>query len=433
MRLVVIGGGAAGMSAASKARRIDPSLEISVLESGKFVSYGECGIPYYLSDKFNDPEKLLHYPMEEFTLKRNIEVKIGTSVNRIDFNNHKILTNKGEISYDKLVISTGARAQNPFSGIKGVFSVRTLDEAITIKNAMKGKRVGLIGDGILGTELASEFLMNGFEVTLYSKHQRILKEFADSVKDELENSLKNRIKIFYNVSINSIENVQNSLTVNGDKSLGFHDFIIVCTGITPNTEFLINSGIAMDRKGFIIVNNRMETNIDNVYAAGDCALSINRITGKNFPDPAAQVANKMGRVAGSNAAGVKMEFKGSLRTTLVKILDYELGKTGLSMEEAELEKFFPKKIEVRTRATPLYYGDNGYIYLQVIYDQSTGRLLGGQICSKTNGAWRLNSLETAIYAGMTMDDLFYNDMGYTPPFGPVWDPLIIAASLSMRD
>ncbi|MGP6293964.1 FAD-dependent oxidoreductase [Caldiplasma sukawensis] len=433
MKIVVIGGGAAGMSAASKAKRIDPSLEITVLESGNFVSYGECGIPYYLSEKFQEPERLLHYPIEEFTVKRKIDVKIGTSVNGIDFKNHKIFTNMGEIYYDKLIISTGARAQNPFSGVAGVFSVRTLDEAIMIRKAMKGKRIGIIGDGILGTELASEFLMSGFNVTLYSKHKRILREFSDSVKDELENSLRSKIKIFYDISIDSIDVIQDSLFVNGDKSFGIHDFIIVCTGITPNTEFLINSGLAMDRKGYIMVNNRMETNIQDVYAAGDCALSINRITGKNFPDPAAQVANKMGRVAGSNAAGVRMEFKGSLRTTVVKILDYELGKTGLSIDEAEIENFSPKKIEVKTRATPLYYGDNGYIYLQVIYDQSTGRLLGGQICSKTNGAWRLNTLETAIYAGMTIDDLFYNDMGYTPPFGPVWDPIIIAASLSMRD
>ena len=435
MKIVIIGGGAAGMSAASKAKRISPDDDVEVIEGGSFVSYAECGIPYYLAGKFDDYKKLIHYPIDEFTKKRNINVRIKTKVMSIDLQNRVITTLDGDnIQFDKLVICTGASARkSKFSNFPNVFSVRNLDDAIRIKGENGGKDILVIGDGILGMELASEFAMNEKNVTLMSKHSYLFPKLDQNVVQEMIADFNSRVKVILNSEVKEITSANSKLQVQSDNYTVNVDSVFFTAGITPNTDFLKNSGIRIDKNGLIEVNSRMETNVDGVYAAGDCATSLNRITGRSEWQPLAQIANKMGRVAGSNASGKIMEFKGGLDTTLLKIFDYEVGLCGFNEKQAEENGFSPEWKIVSGKSRANYYDGGSKLMVKIVYDKNTLKLLGGQICSKDNGAWRLNTLETAIFAGMTTEDLFYNDLGYTPPFGPVWDPIIIAASLTMRD
>ncbi len=435
MDIVVIGGGAAGMSAASKAKRTDNSSTVTVIESGNFVSYAECGIPYYLSGKVENYESLIHYPVSEFVEKRGIKVITGKRVSGVDTDNKEIILENGEkMNYGKLVVASGASAiKSKFGTLDHVYSVRTLDEAINIKKNNSGKRIAIVGDGILGLELASEFALSSKDVSLISKHDFLFPKMDPKVVDEMLSDFRERVKVFLSSNVKNILNENKSLKIELENASLDVDSVFFAVGTVPNTQFLKNSKIRMNEHGLIEVNAMMETNVKDVYAAGDCATSINRITGKSESQPLAQVANKMGRVAGSNIAGKEMKFPGGLGTTLVKIFDYEIGFCGLNVEKAGKEGFSPESKIVKGKSRANYYPGGSNLSLKIVYDRESRRLLGAEVCSRDNGAWRLNTLETAIFSGMTVDDLFYNDLGYTPPFGPVWDPIIIAASLTMRD
>jgi NADPH-dependent 2,4-dienoyl-CoA reductase/sulfur reductase-like enzyme len=435
MKLIVLGGGAAGMSAASKAKRSDPELKVTVIESGNYVSYAECGIPYYLSGDFDDLEKLIQYPLEEFTIKRGIDIKLRTRIVSINRKNKTVKTENGEeFSYDKLLIATGASTKfNSFESVPGVFSVRTLDQAIKVKQNLKGDRIVIVGDGILGMELSSEFQRHGKHVTLISKHDSLFPKLDGKVAKYMIQEFCKVIEVKLNSSLKNIIKTGDKLNVFLENETIECDLVFFATGIVPNTEFLKDSEIPLTEQGLIVINNELQTSDPDIYAAGDCATSINRITGMNEWQPLAQIANKMGRIAGSNITGKKIKFKGGLNTTLVKIMDYEVGMCGFSNSEAEKHDFKVNSIVVEGNSRADYYKGGSKILVKIVYDVNNRQLLGAQICGKDNCAWRLNTIETAIYGKLDIDDLFQNDLGYTPPFGPVWDPIIIAASLSMRD
>ncbi len=436
MKLLVIGGGAAGMSAASKAKREKPEMEVTVLESGNFVSYAQCGIPYYLSGIVEKHENLVHYPIKEFVENRHIGVMTTKSVEKVNFREKKIYLKEGqEISYDILVIATGASPRkNRFYGMKNVFFIRSLDGAIEIRKHLHGNNIAIVGDGILGMEMAAELAIHGKNVSMYSKHSSLFPMVDSRITGEMVDYFRKQVNVNLNSMVEDIQENDGTLRLkDSNGSVHVHDHVIFATGITPNTRFLEGSGLKLDETGLIVVDDEMKTSIENVYAAGDCATSFNRITGVHEWHPLAQVANKMGRVAGSNIAGKIMHYKGALGTTLVKLFDYEIGFTGLTAEKAVKNGFNPVEILVQGFSRAKYYPGGTLIRLLMVYDHDTGRILGAQICSKDGGAWRLNTLETAIYSGMDMETLFYNDLGYTPPFSQVWDPIITGASLSMRD
>ncbi len=436
MKLLVIGGGAAGMSAASKAKREKQEMEVTVLESGNFVSYAQCGIPYYLSGVVEKHESLIHYPITEFVENRHIGIMTDKSVDKVNFKEKRIHLKGGqEISYDILVIATGASPRkNRFYGVKNVFFIRSLDGAIEIRKHLHGNNIAIVGDGILGMEIAAELSIHGKSVTMYSKHSSLFPMVDSRITSEMVDYFKKKIDVKLNSMVEDIHENGGTLSVtDSNGSVNDHDHVIFATGIIPNTKFLEGSGIKIDETGLIVVNDEMKTSIENVYAAGDCATSFNRITGGHEWHPLAQVANKMGRVAGSNIAGKIMHYKGALGTTLVKLFDYEVGFTGFTMEKAIKNGFNPREIFVQGLSRAKYYPGGTQMKLLMVYDHDTGKILGAQICSKDGGAWRLNTLETAIYSGMDMETLFYNDLGYTPPFSQVWDPIITGASLSMRD
>ena len=436
MDFVVIGGGASGMAAASKAKRVDPSINVTVVEAGNYVSYAECGIPYYLEGIVKSPENLLHYPIEEFTKKRGIKILLNDTVKSIDRSSRNIVTAKnGRIRYDKLLIATGASPKVPkeFSDI-GVNGIRSLEDAKAMNDRIDhAKTIAIIGDGILGLELAASLVARGKDVTVISRHSRILKNIDERVGSDFRADYLSRVHVLLNAGINEIKRDGEAYRIVTENGTANADLVISATGIRANSGLAADAGLKIDGRGLIEVDSRMYTSDPDILAVGDCAQTTNLVTGKKDWHPLAQVSNKMGRVAGSNVAGSEMNFPGSLGTTLVKLFDYEIGFTGISEAEAKENGFSPVTTFVKAMSRAAYYPGKTPVNMTLVYDSSSGRILGSQIISRDGGAWRLNTVATAIQGKMSIEDLFYTDLGYTPPFGPVWDPIIVAASLSMRE
>lgn len=436
MRMVVIGGGAAGMSAASKARRQNPEAEILVIESGSYISYAECGIPYLIQGIVPEPEDLLHYKLSEFTEKRNISVRTDTSVARILPENNSVRLHDGsEINYDSLVLATGAKPRgNSFIDGRRIISIRSLESGINARNLVEsGKRFVVVGDGILGLEIASSLIEMGKKVTIVSRHDKLFPKMDGDLRNLVDSTFRNVASVVYGQEVTDIKRSEGDIVVVTSDGREEADGVIFATGIEPNSKLAHDAGLRLNKNGTVVVDHTMRSSEPNIFAAGDVAQTFNLVNGKADWHALAQVSNKMGRVAGCNAAGGSMNFPGSINTSLVRLLGFEVGFTGLSMADLKRESMDFKNTFIRARSRANYYPGAEDVLVSINYSSRDGRILGAQVISRDGGAWRLNTLAMAIYAGLTVEQLFYSDLGYSPPFGPVWDPLIIAASVSMRD
>lgn len=430
MKIVVIGGGAAGMSAASKAKRMDQNADITVFEKTNYVSYAECGIPYYLSNYFEDYKKLLHYPLSEFTEKRKINVFLNSNIKYINNDEKYVFYNNKKYFYDKLVLATGAKPRVPENFVNNSYSIRNIEDAININEKLKkSKNVTVIGAGVLGTELFS-LLSKKYNVKLISKHERILPYLDDDIGNVLNDLIK---KYNNNIEYNSVPVNINKINDNYDveTTSGKHltDIVIFATGIMAENAIASKLGIET-KNNLIKVNDYLQTSIENIYAAGDNVTSKNIITNSYDYFPLAQIANKMGRTIGINLFGNTRKFPGSLGTTIINVFGYQVGYTGLNEKKAKELNYDYDKIFLKAKSKSNYLNGND-VYLKILINKKNNNIIGAQIIDKDNGAWRLNSIATAITGKLTLYDLFYNDFGYEPEYGPVWDPIIIGASLGL--
>ena len=435
MKFLVIGGGAAGMAAVSKAKRLDRNISATVVEGGSFVSYAECGIPYYIEGIVKDSNDLIHYPLSEFTEKRGISVITGKVATKIDRKAKRVTLSDGtSLEYDKLLIATGARPRIPpeFTG-SGALAIRSLESGIEVHDRVSGAgSVTVIGDSILGMEIADSIQKRGIRVRIISKHSRPLQVLDDDIGADFLKAISGKFNFEFDSVVQEVKKVDGSFTVTTNHGKHQSDLVIFATGIVPNSEIASKSGIRVSDRGLISTDKMLRTSDPDIYAAGDVAEATNLVTGKPGWFPLAQVSNKMGRVVGSNIGGVETQFPGSIGTTLVKILEFEVGLCGLSEKEATRNGYQWSSTYIKAHSRAKYYPGGSEAWIKIVYDRNSSRLLGAQVISKDNGAWRLNVLATAIQAGFTLDDLFFDDIGYSPPFDPVWDPIIVAASVAKR-
>ena len=442
-RVVVIGGGASGMAAASKAKRSNPELEVVVIEGSGYVSYAPCGIPYYIGGIVKSDKDLVHYTPEFFIKKRGIDVRIKTKVINVDFDSKTVVTvdDKGsekELDFDFLVIATGSKPiKPPIDGIEleGIETVKFIEDGIRIKKKSKHvENVVVVGGGYIGLEMADAFHMLNKKVTLIEMLPHVLPNIDHDMAMLLENELRNKgVEVKLGEKVVAFEGddyVKKVITEKGEYKA---DLVILAVGVSPQTDLFKNSNLELGYKGAIKVNNKMQTNIDGVYAAGDVAETIHMVSGKPTWIPLAQTANKMGRVAGANIAGDDMTFPGVLGTAFTKVLDLNVGRTGLSSVEAKEYGFNVGTVKIKAKTRANYYPGGKDIIVKLIYDKDSRKLLGGQIISEGDPSGRINVIATALYAGLKVDDLFFIDLGYAPPFAPVWDPLVVASSVSSRD
>lgn len=433
-RVVIIGAGAAGMSTASRVKRLRPDWDVKVFERSEWVSHAPCGVPYVV-EGISPQEKLMHYPPEFFIKKRGIDLHLNAEVIEVEQGRVRVRENDTEKNHewDYLVFANGA---SPHSlniegvNLQGVFTADLPPDAVAIREYMEKndvRNVVVIGTGYIALEMAEAFVVQGKNVTLIGRSERVLrKTFDKDITDIVEQKLREHINLRLGEQTLRIEGKEKVEKVITDASEYNADLVIIATGIKPNIELAQQLGVKIGETGAIWTNERMQTSIENVYAAGDVAETKHLITGKRVWVPLAPPGNKMGYVAGSNIAGVDITFPGVLGTAITKFMDLEIGKTGLTEQEALKDGYDVKTAFIEARTKPHYYPGGKKIWLKAVADKESGKLLGLQAVG-AEILPRIDTFAVALQAGFTTKDLFFADLAYAPPFAPVWDPLVILA------
>jgi NADPH-dependent 2,4-dienoyl-CoA reductase/sulfur reductase-like enzyme len=483
-RILIIGGVAAGTSAASKARRIDPDAEIKIIQEEPVVSYGACGMPYVIEGLIDDFNRLIARPAERFKSKYNIDVIANTRAVKIDRLNNKVYaenlnhsysrneysnaaSNRLILDYDSLVIATGARSAVPkIKGIfvnddtdtrvkrsstivKGLLLLRNYGDGIHIQDSIRNsKSCVIVGAGLIGVEMSEAFRRRGMDVTIIEVSDRVLPSLLDEVmagiiKKELED---NGVKVILG---EALKEVVTSLSPSSQQSSSTNvryieavrttknkeipaELVLLGTGVRPNSHIAKDAGIELGVYDAIKVDEHMRTNIPDIFAAGDCATARNYITNKDIYLPLGTTANKQGRVAGENAAGGNAEFKGVAGSVITKTFDLLVGKTGLDKKEALENGFDPVEKEIKSVTRAGYYPDKKSIIIKLVADKKSRRILGAQIIGGEAVKGRIDLIAFALLTRATVDDLANYDACYVPPVSPVWEPINIAASQTAK-
>lgn len=443
MRVVIIGGVAAGMSAAAKLKRMKPDYEVVVYEKTDVVSFGACGLPYFVGGFFDDPQNMIARAPEKF-VESGIDLKIFHEVTSIDTDSKKLKVQdvkNGEIfedSYDKLMIATGASSIiPPIKNVKleNVSTLKNLDDGIKVKELMNRdeiKKVAIIGAGFIGLEAVEAAKKLGKEVVVFQLEDRILPQVFDKeITDILEEEIKNhnvdlRLQEIVSELVGE-EKVKKVITNKGEYDA---DLVIIATGVRPNTAFLKDSKVNMLPNGAIIVDEFGKTSVEDIYAAGDCATIKNIVTGQDSYVPLATGANKLGRIVGENLAGANNSFQGSLGSSCIKIMDMEAACTGLTEVQAEKLGIKVKSKFISDFNQTNYYPGRNKMYVKLVYDADTKVILGGQVAGYKDAVQRCNVIAASIFGKLTTSQLGMLDLCYAPPFARTWDILNVAGNVS---
>lgn len=442
MKVVIIGAVAAGMSAAAKLKRIKPDYEVVVYEKTDIVSFGACGLPYYVGDFFHDPNMMIAREKSKF-IESGIDLKTFKEVIDVD-TLEKTLTIKdalsGEIfidNYDKLMIATGASSIMPSldKSYNNLTTLKDMNDGIKLKELIskeENKNIVIVGAGFIGIETIEAAKKLNKNIHLIGRSNRILsKVFDKEITDLLEEELrKNNIHLHLNETIQKYIGEENITKVITNKSEIDCDIVVMAIGVKPNTSFLENTNIKMLSNGAIIVDECGRTSVEDIYAAGDCATIKNLVTNEDMYVPLATGANKLGRIVGENLGGINSYYPGSLASSCIKVLDMEAAVTGLTEERAKaLNLDFKTKCITNYNQTH-YYPGREKLLIKLIYDAKTKVILGGQIAGYKDAVQRANVLATAITAKMTTEQLGMLDLCYAPPFATTWDALNVAGNVS---
>jgi NADPH-dependent 2,4-dienoyl-CoA reductase/sulfur reductase-like enzyme len=445
-RLVVIGGGAAGMSAASAARRVDPDLDVVVCEAGGFAAYGMCGIPYYLGGTVPEPENLLAYPPDMFREKRGIDLRLHTRVTGIDPGTRRVHLAAGRhgaasgesLDYDALVVASGANpVRPPVPGLdeRRVFTIRSLDEAIELRRLLDSGTVRhavVVGAGYIGLETAEALVSAGLDVDVVEALPRVLATVDEPVAALVQAELERHTRLHLGARLKAVHGAAGSgLIAVVDGTEIATDLVVIAVGVRPATDLLIEAGAGHLPDRSVVVDEGMRTSLRNVYAAGDAVALPHMVLGRPAWVPLGPAANKTGRVAGTVAAGGSASFKGIVGTVAVKVFDLEVASTGLGLAEARAAGLDAVATDEVSRSRAKYYPGSSPLHVRLVHTRE-GRLLGGQFAGREGAAKRVDVLATALYAGLTVADLAALDLSYAPPFAPVYDPVLAAAIKAAR-
>jgi len=445
--LVVIGANAAGMSAASKLRRLDTKKKILVFEKGKHPSFSACGIPYLIGGEVKSAKNLIARTPEEFLLNQNIEVKIQHEVLEIDVSKKRILVlslvDKTEFwqKYDDLLIATGTSPISPkLPGIeaKGVFAFSSLESGKSADQYIKKhqpKIAVIIGGGYIGIEMAEALLHLGIKVSLIDMAPQVMATLDPDMSEIIAAYMKKEgVHLFLGQKLESLE-MDDSGTVSvvvTDKKRIKADLVILGIGVRPNSKIAEAAGLKIGAGGAIQVNKKLETSAEHVWAAGDCAESYHLVSGKEIFISLGTVANKHGQIAGININGGKAEFPGVVGTAITKFKDLEISRTGLSEKKANQEGIDYQVAIIESSVFSVYLPESEKITVKLLSEKASGRLLGGQIVGGRGAGKRIDVIAIALQAKMTARDLVFADLAYVPPLLGVWDPVQIAARQLVR-
>ncbi|WP_087973186.1 FAD-dependent oxidoreductase [Oceanobacillus rekensis] len=433
MKIIIIGSVAAGTSVAAKARRNDENAEITLYNADYDISYSICGIPYFLGGEVDELESLTPRSAAWFKKRYNVDIFTRHEVTTIDSENKKVTVKNldtyeiKEDSYDTLVFATGATPITP--NITGadkehVFQVRTIQNTANIDSFMRAnnpKKITIIGAGFIGLEVAEQLKHKGLEVTIIQRSDQIMPHLDKDMARRVEEHVRsNGVNLLLNEEASTIS--ESVVETKSGKTIE-SDMVILATGVRPNTKLAQEMGIELGASGAVKVNNKMQTNLPDVYAVGDVAESFSVITGEPIYRPLGSTANKMGRIAGDVITGGDLEHRGILGTGILRVFDLAVGYTGFSEKEA-LSKGFDVEILHNIKPSRADYLGGKEIVIKAIADRKTSRVLGVQIVGVDGVDKRIDVFVTAISFGAKAEDLFHLDLAYAPPFSTTKDPVM---------
>ena len=440
-RIVIIGGSAAGAAAGARVKRLYPNAEVYLFEKGKYVSYGACELPYFLSGEISSVSQLQLYTPEQLSAEKNITVLSETKVLEIDRNKQElVIENKDGMSsfpYDKVIISTGSTPKNilkSFGRFENVFQLKNIDDALNIKKYISefnpGKLI-ILGAGYIALELVEAFQNFGFSIELLNIEELPLPGYCDNarlaIKELLQKSNHNYVQIDAINDFSSKDNELKGLLCGGTWIEA--DFFIEALGVAPNSALAYESGVLMQNDQTIKVDRYMKTSSANIFAAGDVTHGFSQLTGKPYYYPLAQIANLQARVAAANLFSAKEKIAGSVGTNGLSFLGWEWVKTGLTYEAAKTYFANVEFVEFSTHNKPLIMPDAMPVYWHVVYQKNTGKILGATIWGKENNSGKINTMALAIRHGISIKELSSGDFLYSPRFAPMIDGFQILGRL----
>jgi NADPH-dependent 2,4-dienoyl-CoA reductase/sulfur reductase-like enzyme len=427
------------MTAASQARRrcAADELEIVAFERGNFTSYSACGIPYYLGGAVAPIDRLIVRTPERFR-EQDIDARINHEVIEIDLEKRavKVASSNGEswTGFDRLMVSTGGKPRRhdwPGSEAQGIFGVQVLDDAVAIAEALdeKPQRAVVVGGGYIGLEMAEAFVSRGLEVALVEAAAHPMTSLDPDIGSLLIDGLKDiGVDVHVGEKVEGFESTGPRVSgVVTERATLPADIVVLGLGTDPNVELAERAGIDIGPSGGVAVDRRMRASVEGVWAAGDCAEKFHLVSRDRVAIALGTHANKEGRVAGINMTGGYATFPGVLGTAISKVCGFEVARTGLNEREAAAAGFeaFGSTVEATTRAG--YFPGAEPMTTKLVVESRSGRLLGGQIVGKDGSAKRIDTIATALWNEMTVDEMLNLDLSYAPPFAPVWDPVLTAA------
>ena len=446
MKIIILGGVAAGAKAAAKARRLLPDANIDLYTDDTHISYSACGLPYFIEGNFEDYRLLLVRSPEEFE-KKNVHIHLKNRAVKIIPEAKQVLIQDLEsqranlVEYDKLIIATGARPLIPKIknvSLPNVFTLRKIEDGIAIKEKLlKSQHGTIVGGGYIGIELLEALVKQNLKATLVEYSPHIMPIFDEDMSQLIENQLSSinngRFEIVTSEIVTEFSGDINGVhTVKTGSGREFNtDFVILCTGVKPNVEIAKDAGIELGITGAIRVNEKMETSIPDIYACGDCVEENLVISNTKIWLPLGSNANKEGRTAAINACGGEDKFLGVLGSAVTRCLNLTMSMTGLTEKKALALGYNPITATVTKNDKVGYMPDVNNITLKLITDYNTGKLLGAQAIGAGDADKRINALAAALLAGMTVEEFYNNDLTYAPPFSPTIDPLLNAAQILM--
>ena len=442
-KVVVIGGVAGGMSAAAKAKRENPELEVTVFERSHYISYGACGMPYVIGGLIPDLEKLVSRSPEGMA-DEGVEVKVRHEVTQVDHENRVVTVQNLETDetfeepYDVLVLATGAQAVRPdLPGIDldNIYTLRRMEDAAAIMAATEGaKRAVIVGGGYIGLEMAEALTLAGLEVSVVEMSEHLLAsvtpDYSNIAVEELE---QNGVSVYLDTEVTGFEGdgkVERVMTGTGELSA---DLVIVAVGVKPNSELAERLGVELGPNDAILTDNKLRTNVEDVYAVGDVSAARHMLTDQPTWLPLGDTANKQGRVAGTVIAGKEATFRGILGTAVTKVFERAFATTGLSEKAAQEAGFDAASVCIEDTDHAGYYPDKSSLSVTLVWERETQKLLGAQFAGYGDAVKRVDVIAALLLRDSTLAHLADLDMAYAPPFSGVWDSLLVAANVALSD
>ncbi len=440
MKVVIVGGVAGGATAAARIRRLDEQAEIVVFERSGYISYANCGLPYYIGDVITDPEELTLQTPESFFSRFRVDMKVRHEVTAIHPERKTVSVKNLETdevfeeSYDKLILSPGAKPTQPRLpgvGIDKLFTLRTVEDTFRIKeyiNQNHPKSAVLAGGGFIGLELAENLRELGMDVTIVQRPKQLMNPFDADMASMIHSEMrKHGVKLALGYTVEGFEERNGGVDVLLKDNAPLHaDMVVLAIGVTPDTALAREAGLELGIKGSIVVNDRMETSVPDIYAAGDAVQVKHYVTGEDALISLAGPANKQGRIIADNICGGDSRYLGSQGSSVIKVFDMTAATTGINETNARKAGLDVDTVILSPMSHAGYYPGGKVMTMKVVFEKGTYRLLGAQIVGYDGVDKRIDVLATAIHAGLKATQLKDLDLAYAPPYSSAKDPVNMA-------